>query len=71
MIEQVQEKSEAKTCESCGAEFSCGAAAEKCWCFVVDLSAEILEDLRENFKNCLCKDCLEKVEKDVHSSNSI
>ncbi|MGI8849760.1 MAG: cysteine-rich CWC family protein [Pyrinomonadaceae bacterium] len=46
-------------CESCGKEFSCGEKAGKCWCFEVELKTETLADLREDFKNCLCKDCLE------------
>ena len=45
-------------CESCGKEFSCGAQKGNCWCFEVELKAETLEDLRENFKNCLCAECL-------------
>ena len=48
-------------CESCGEEFSCGANVEKCWCFEVELKAETLADLREDFKNCLCQDCLKKI----------
>lgn len=47
-------------CESCSKEFSCGANVGKCWCFDVDLKAETLAELRENFKSCLCEDCLEK-----------
>jgi hypothetical protein len=59
MTEKTLEKSATKTCESCGTDFSCGAVAEKCWCFEIDLKKETLADLRENFKNCLCQDCLE------------
>ncbi|MGI8639010.1 MAG: cysteine-rich CWC family protein [Pyrinomonadaceae bacterium] len=51
-------KTEKLTCESCGKEFSCGAKTEKCWCFEVELKAETLTELREDFKNCLCWDCL-------------
>ena len=45
-------------CESCGEEFSCGANVGKCWCFKVELKAETLAKLRENFKSCLCENCL-------------
>jgi hypothetical protein len=45
-------------CESCGLEFSCGANIGKCWCFTVDVKAETLAELRENFKSCLCENCL-------------
>ncbi len=48
-------------CESCGKEFSCGANVGKCWCFAVELKAEILTELRESFKNCLCEKCLDKL----------
>ncbi len=45
-------------CESCEKEFSCGAKAGKCWCFEVEIEPENLAQLREDFKNCLCRDCL-------------
>lgn len=51
---------ETKTCEACGKSFGCGVNTGKCWCFEVDLSRETLEQLREDFKNCLCQECLEK-----------
>jgi hypothetical protein len=47
-------------CESCRKEFSCGAKAEKCWCFEVELKSKTLKDLQKDFKNCLCRDCLIK-----------
>ena len=47
-------------CESCKKQFPCGAKTEKCWCFEIDLESETLAKLRENFKNCLCQDCLEQ-----------
>ncbi|MDQ3713735.1 MAG: cysteine-rich CWC family protein [Acidobacteriota bacterium] len=48
-------------CESCGEEFSCGAKVGECWCFAVDLKADSLAELCENFKGCLCEDCLNKI----------
>jgi len=48
-------------CESCGEDFSCGANIGKCWCFEVELKAETLAELRDNFKNCLCGKCLSKL----------
>lgn len=48
-------------CESCGTDFSCGADVGKCWCFEIEVKAETLAKLREDFKNCLCQDCLEKI----------
>jgi hypothetical protein len=47
-------------CESCGEEFSCGASVGECWCFDVELKAETSVELREDFKNCLCENCLRK-----------
>jgi hypothetical protein len=59
MLSDITEKTADKLiCESCGEEFSCGAGTGKCWCFEIDLSAETLIDLRKDFQNCLCKDCL-------------
>jgi hypothetical protein len=52
-------------CESCGIEFSCGANAGKCWCFDVELKPEILVDLRVNFKDCLCQECLREINENV------
>ena len=57
-IESVSEKS---VCESCGESFSCGANVGKCWCFAVEIKAETLAELRENFQSCLCSDCLKRL----------
>lgn len=48
-------------CESCGAEFTCNAGQETCWCFDVKVAPEDLTALKENFNNCLCRACLEKI----------
>ncbi|MCY7347884.1 MAG: cysteine-rich CWC family protein [Pyrinomonadaceae bacterium] len=53
------------TCESCGVEFSCGANVGKCWCFAVEMKAETLAELREDFNHCLCEDCLSKFSKEI------
>jgi len=58
MIDKTLEKVETKTCESCGKDFSCGARTQNCWCFAVELSQKTLAKLQEDFKTCLCKDCL-------------
>lgn len=62
-MKQTKPKIDKKTCESCGEDFTCGANAEKCWCFEVDLQSETLAELRENFKNCLCENCLNEKSK--------
>jgi len=47
-------------CESCGAEFTCNAGQETCWCFDIKVAPEDLDEMRENYKQCLCRKCLEK-----------
>jgi len=59
-METVENVSDKLICETCGAEFSCGVNVGKCWCFEVDLKTETLTDLRQNFKSCLCEDCLSR-----------
>ena len=46
-------------CESCGAEFECGAALGGCWCGEVELDEAARAELRERFRRCLCRACLE------------
>jgi hypothetical protein len=60
MADEILEKSETKTCEACGKEFSCGAASEKCWCFEIDLNKETSAKLQKDFRSCLCENCLKK-----------
>jgi len=59
-MKAVETVSDKLICESCGKEFFCGANVGECWCFAVEVKAEILAELRENFKSCLCEDCLEE-----------
>jgi hypothetical protein len=47
-----------RVCESCGAEFSCGASLSGCWCSEINLSDETRVKLRANYKDCLCRNCL-------------
>jgi hypothetical protein len=47
-------------CEACGARFSCGASDSICWCVEVKLTEEVRARLRERYKSCLCRDCLER-----------
>jgi hypothetical protein len=51
---------EASVCESCGAEFSCGASLEGCWCSELKLSEAARAELRTRFSRCLCRACLER-----------
>jgi len=66
---KMKQPSDKIICESCGKEFSCGANIGKCWCFDVELKAETLEKLREDFKNCLCQNCLKQIRENAYSSN--
>jgi hypothetical protein len=50
-----------RVCESCGSEFSCGASLKGCWCSEINLSDETRTELRGLYRDCLCRDCLEKV----------
>ena len=45
-------------CESCGNDFVCGAGITGCWCLKVKLDADARAELRRQFSNCLCVDCL-------------
>lgn len=51
-----------KNCESCGKDFFCGAESGNCRCFELKLDFTTLENLRKDYKDCLCEDCLKKVE---------
>lgn len=57
--------SEKLICESCGESFSCGSKIGKCWCFDIEIGEETLANLKEDFKSCLCPNCLIK-----HASGS-
>lgn len=51
---------EPSVCESCGAEFGCGATLAGCWCVEIKLSDETRAELRSRFGDCLCPACLER-----------
>jgi hypothetical protein len=51
---------EPSVCESCGEEFICGATLKGCWCMEIKLSEETRQNLKESFRACLCRNCLEK-----------
>lgn len=46
-------------CESCGAEFGCGAKLDGCWCNDVKLAENAAESIKAKFDACLCPKCLE------------
>jgi cysteine-rich CWC protein len=47
-------------CEACGGDFKCGATLTGCWCMAVKLTADTRASLRRQYKNCLCRSCLER-----------
>lgn len=51
---------EPSVCQSCGEEFVCGATLKGCWCMEIDLSEKVRQNLKTQFLNCLCRNCLEK-----------
>ena len=62
------------TCESCGKLFECGAKSGTCWCFGVAIEPESLAQLKEQFQNCLCFNCLQDssqfINKDLKANNT-
>jgi hypothetical protein len=50
-------------CEACGQSFACEISLGKgCWCAELNLSENTRQELRANYRNCLCHACLEKFE---------
>ncbi len=50
-----------KKCESCDVAFSCGAEKNDCWCFFAEVSPEHLTQLKKQFDQCLCPQCLKSL----------
>ena len=49
-----------RVCEGCGKEFLCGASLRGCWCSEIELTDEARASLKAGYRDCLCRDCLEK-----------
>ena len=49
-----------KTCPRCGKTFECVHSID-CWCVKVKLTDATKAYLKEHYSDCLCKDCLEKL----------
>lgn len=45
-------------CEGCGRDFGCGAGGNWCWCVAETVPPDVLAELRERYRDCLCPDCL-------------
>ena len=50
-----------RVCEACGNEFSCGASLRGCWCSEINLSDVTRAELKSLYRDCLCRECLERV----------
>ena len=49
----------ARTCEACGTDFQCEIGLAGCWCTEVELTDSARLQMAENYKDCLCRNCLE------------
>ncbi len=62
LIEFIQPSRRAPSeCGACGKPFVCGASFKGCWCFDIKLSDATRRELRERYKDCLCRECLETI----------
>jgi len=52
----------AQVCEACGSEFACEFTLRGCWCVDIKLSDETQKLLKEKYRSCLCRRCLETFE---------
>lgn len=47
-----------KQCSKCGKEFGCGNEKPGCWCENYEIPLQVLQQLKNEFANCLCEACL-------------
>jgi hypothetical protein len=46
-----------KKCQKCGRTFRCEGDSD-CWCESVNIHRSALQDILENYTDCICPDCL-------------
>jgi hypothetical protein len=51
-----------RACERCGSEFGCEIGLKGCWCTSVELSEATRKNMGGQYKDCLCRNCLEALE---------
>lgn len=56
------------SCEACGEDFICGAGLKGCWCMEIKLDGPRRAKMREQFRDCLCRKCLERLAEDFADS---
>ena len=49
-----------KKCSRCEIEFNCQNETRGCWCENYSLKEKELTQLKRDFKDCLCEDCLKE-----------
>ncbi|TGM90743.1 cysteine-rich CWC family protein [Leptospira licerasiae] len=54
-----------KKCPQCSNILECGVDKGICWCFDIRLDQDALRNIREMYDDCLCKDCLTRIETNV------
>ncbi|MFL5764765.1 MAG: cysteine-rich CWC family protein [Bacteroidia bacterium] len=47
-----------KNCSKCDKEFDCCNDKAGCWCEDLYIDIDTLRDLKKEFDNCLCSECL-------------
>jgi len=47
-----------KNCSKCGKAFGCQSDSRGCWCEDLHITTDTLVQLRNEFDNCLCPQCL-------------
>lgn len=50
-----------KHCPKCGKSFEC-THDKNCWCMTIKLSETTINQLKKEYPDCLCKECLEEFE---------
>jgi len=50
-----------KKCPACGAGFRC-EGDQDCWCESAQIHKAQMQEILEQFSDCLCPDCLKKYE---------
>ena len=58
-----------QNCESCKTDFACEIGLKGCWCSQVKVSDKTREYLRQNYKLCLCRGCLENAETQISQTS--
>ena len=55
-------KAEIKNCPRCGEEFECNSSTMLlCQCNQIELPEDVMEQLAEDYEDCLCLGCLRSI----------